>query len=103
MNRDFEQVCDRYVDAFIDAIARGHGVCGRELHGIWSAIKRPKKERRRRRPLTTTPPPTPQPMPSALQCLKDEDLRRHCLRSGILPPAHRDDMIRVLCANLRHP
>ena len=99
MNRDFERVCDHYISALIEEIVREHGVCGKELHGIWRAIKRPKRGRRKR--VVETPPRTT--TNGAFQALKDEDLRRHCLRSGILPPAHRDDMIRVLCARSRHP
>lgn len=98
MNRDLERVCDYYVGGLIEEIVRERGVCGKELHGIWRAIKRPKKDRSRR-----VEAPTKRVSHPTLHGLKDEDLRRHCLRSGILPPAHRDDMIRVLCAKLRHP
>ena len=98
MNKDLEGVCDYYVGMLIDAITDGHGVCGRELHGIWKNIKRPARGRKR----SSKPQRSDQPR-SILHTLKDDDLRRHCVRNGILPPTNRDDMIRVLTAKLRHP
>lgn len=107
LNKDFQEVCEFYVQSLIHSIGEHHDhVDVEELQSIWREIMRPARKHKTR-PNVESAPATPtiidlefEKRKTQLETMRYDDLYRHCVRNGLQPPNNKEDMVRVILTRM---
>jgi len=108
LNKDFQDVCEFYVQSLIDSIGKQHAhVDVEELQSIWREIMKPAVRKHKPRQNGENAPSTPTIMDleyekrkTQLETMRYDDLYRHCVRNGLQPPNNKEDMVRVILTRM---
>lgn len=105
LNKDFQEVCEFYVQSLINTIGEHHAhVDVEELQSIWREIMKPARKHKTRQNAGSVPIPVMdleyEKRKNQLENMRYDDLYRHCVRNGLQPPNNKDDMIRVILTRM---
>lgn len=107
LNKDFQEVCEFYIQSFISTIGKQHAhVDVEELQSVWREIIKPVRKHKTKiqnvqsAPSLTTIDLEYEKRKTKLETMRYDELYRHCVRNGLQPPNNKDDMIRVILTRL---
>lgn len=105
LNKDFQEVCEFYVQSLIDTIGKQHAhIDVAELQSIWKDIIKPARKLKKKKIAESTPTPAMnleyEKRKNQLANMRYDDLYRHCVRNGLQPPNNKDDMVKVILTRM---